>query len=167
MIFGLLRTMLYSSFRSYFRISLKENLISPYVHISCQDLVLILHMNLSYPRRLSYISLSQPLYHPKSIVRSRNQDMSRVEYCRLAIRSYTQSPARQFTPQQTNVAPPVSIASISASVYGVRLNLAGRSLRSKYSPAAGVTGPRSRPATEPMAPSLRMLRPRGPCCCAC
>lgn len=72
-----------------------------------------------------------------------------------------------MTPQHTMVAPPVSIASISASVYGLRRNLAGSSLRSKNSPWAAATGPKSRPGTEPTELSVRMLRPRGPCCCAC
>lgn len=70
-------------------------------------------------------------------------------------------------PQQTRVAPPVSIASISERSMGCRLNLAGSSLRSKYSPLAGVTAPKEWPEVEPRLPSaLVFARPRGPCCCA-
>lgn len=66
--------------------------------------------------------------------------------------------------QQTKVAPAVSMASISARSMRVRRNRAGSSLRSKYSPLAGATGPRELPETSPR-PVLAL--PRGPCCCAC
>lgn len=67
--------------------------------------------------------------------------------------------------QHTNVAPPVSMASISARSIRVRRNRAGSSLRSKNSPFAGVTGPSSWPETPPISPVF--ARPRGPCCWAC
>jgi hypothetical protein len=66
--------------------------------------------------------------------------------------------------QQTNVAPPVSMASISARSMGARRNRAGSSLRSKYCPFAGATEPRECPETEPTSPVF--ARPRGPCCWA-
>jgi hypothetical protein len=71
---------------------------------------------------------------------------------------------KAVTPQQTNVAPPVSIASISARSMGARRNRAGSSLRSKYSPFTGATEPRECPETEPTSPVF--ARPRGPCCWA-
>jgi hypothetical protein len=48
---------------------------------------------------------------------------------------------------------------------GCLRNLAGSSLRSKYSPLAGATGPRECPDT-PEPSTLVLTRPRGPCCCA-
>jgi len=70
--------------------------------------------------------------------------------------------------QQTRVAPPVSMASISAKSSGVRRNLAGSSLRSKYSPLPASTEPSWWPVSEPIPLPLRFtLRAKGPCCWAC
>ncbi len=73
----------------------------------------------------------------------------------------------KMSTQQTNVAPPVSMASISARSMGARRNRAGSSLRSKNSPLAGVMDPREAPDVEPRLPSFALTRPRGPCCWAC
>ena len=50
------------------------------------------------------------------------------------------------------LAPPVSIASISACVHGVLPNLGGSSLLSKYMPFGGSTLPNERPECPPIAP---------------
>lgn len=63
------------------------------------------------------------------------------------------------------LAPPVSMASISASVQGRRPKREGSSARSKNSPAWGLTGPSEAPEWLPTAP-LKEERPRGPCCWA-
>jgi hypothetical protein len=70
--------------------------------------------------------------------------------------------------QQTSVAPAVSIASISSEVRSVRRNRCGSSFLSKYSPLAGVTGPRECPELDPgpLSPDQDVVRPNGPCCCA-
>lgn len=133
--------------------------LPPYIQVSSRILVCIISMSLSWPHPMSY----KPLFASQNFVWCKPQNLNRAGRWRLLY--INANPA--CSPQQTNVAPPVSIASISASVYGERLNLAGRSLRSKYSPLAGVTGPSSRPGREPNVPSLPMLRPSGPCCCAC
>jgi hypothetical protein len=61
------------------------------------------------------------------------------------------------------LAPPVSMASISAWVQGRRPKREGSSARSKNSPAWGLTGPREAPAVPPMV-LLKEERPSGPCC---
>lgn len=68
-------------------------------------------------------------------------------------------------PIQVVVAPPLSIASISAKVQGSLANFGSSSLLSKYSPVAASTGPRADPGVLPIpCPSPTF---RGPCCCAC
>jgi hypothetical protein len=62
------------------------------------------------------------------------------------------------------VAPPDSIASISALVHGVRWYLLGSSLRSKFTPLPGSIGPRDAPEWLPM--ELEYVVFSGPCCCA-
>lgn len=67
------------------------------------------------------------------------------------------------------LAPPDSMASISASVHEVLAKRAGRSLRSKYSPAEGSTGPSDFPGFPPTKPPYwleKVRRARGPCCWA-
>lgn len=61
------------------------------------------------------------------------------------------------------LAPPVSMASISAWVQGRRPKREGSSARSKNSPLWGLTGPREAPEWPPMV-LLKEERPRGPCC---
>ena len=50
------------------------------------------------------------------------------------------------------LAPPVSIASISAWVHGVFWNLLGSSLLSKYKPSGALTDPKECPEWPPIAP---------------
>jgi hypothetical protein len=54
---------------------------------------------------------------------------------------------------QNKLAPPLSIASISASLYTVRLNLTGNSLRSQNSPSFGCTLPNCLAVLPPIPPS--------------
>jgi hypothetical protein len=76
-----------------------------------------------------------------------------------AHKSYTQPLA------YTVVAPPLSIASISASVHGSLANFGSNSDRSKNSPDGASTGPRDAPEALPMVANDRPFS--GPCCCAC
>lgn len=69
------------------------------------------------------------------------------------------------------LAPPLSIASISALDHADRRNRAGSSLRSKNSPLCGSTGPSECPEWLPIAPNVVLwFMPgppfSGPCCCA-
>jgi hypothetical protein len=75
---------------------------------------------------------------------------------------------------QNKLAPPLSIASISASLYTVRLNLTGSSLRSQNSPSFGCTLPNCLAVLPPIPPSawetegaceapLLLERIMGPC----
>lgn len=61
------------------------------------------------------------------------------------------------------LAPPVSMASISAWVQGRRPNREGSSARSKNSPFLGWTEPSEAPELPPMV-LLKEERPSGPCC---
>ena len=66
------------------------------------------------------------------------------------------------------LAPPDSIASISACDHASRWKRSGSSERSKYMPSLGSTGPSALPALPPMRPPTagRWMALRGPCCCA-
>lgn len=78
-----------------------------------------------------------------------------VSKCTAAYRKSTPSPKYAlllYTYYAVALAPPVSTASISASVHLVLPNLAGSSLRSKYCPLGASTLPRDWPECPPMAP---------------
>jgi len=62
------------------------------------------------------------------------------------------------------LAPPDSMASISALVHGVRWYLPGSSLRSKFTPLAGSIGPRDAPEWLPIEVVYVVFN--GPCCWA-
>jgi len=67
------------------------------------------------------------------------------------------------------LAPPDSMASISAADHEVLAKRAGRSLRSKNSPDAGSTGPSDFPGLPPTKPPYWLAAVRrcsGPCCWA-
>lgn len=78
--------------------------------------------------------------------------------------SFPPTTTHTLTHYANRLAPPVSMASISDRSIGCRRNLAGSSLRSKNSPLAAATEPRSFPDSEPRVPSEALERPRGPCC---
>lgn len=72
----------------------------------------------------------------------------------LGCSSFKNCPCFSLFPHSTQnmLAPPLSIASISASVNAVRLNLFGSSLRSQNSPSFGCTLPSCLAVLPPIAP---------------
>jgi hypothetical protein len=76
---------------------------------------------------------------------------------------------KPFVTHLNILAPPLSIASISAAVHANLAYSFPNSLRSKYSPFSGSTGPKDAPVSlpTPTAPWCVRVVFSGPCCCAC